>query len=411
MSKQKRVIHHLVKEVYFMFLSKALLKSALVLLVIMSVFLVTGCPKLREVPDVIGLTQEEASEALATAWFAVGKTTEEYDDSVIAGTIIGQKPKRLKKVLAGTAVDLVISKSHLPDVIGMVLGNAKAAITDTGFTEGMILQKYSSKPSNQVIGINVRGPAEYTNLNEIVVDLVVSINIPDGELAGPIEDGVGAVIISVEDFAIDRLIIGQILPNIANYYGISVLMGTVIEADGSFNHECYTGRFTGGVDDLAAEGTIYKGSSTFPLYHLEGKEEYDFDTEYEDEKISWTIRNNKGLSTCKYIQELNNDGMELWYTGVMEDDIDLLLNGSICFEFTVETTANICLNVLIPVISPQSAVLCDVVITDIDGQEVKGKELKPGIYYANPKVYFRDNIDLNGTYEFILSLTNFSERH
>jgi len=68
-----------------------------------------GTAKVK-VPDVVGKTKDEATNAITSAGLVVGKVTENYSDTVPAGKVISQLPSAGTEVVKGSAVDLVISK-------------------------------------------------------------------------------------------------------------------------------------------------------------------------------------------------------------------------------------------------------------------------------------------------------------
>lgn len=70
--------------------------------------------KETEVPDLRGKTQQEASAELQNASLKLGNVTEEYDESVEAGKVIGQSTSVGTKVNEGSTVDITISKGPKP---------------------------------------------------------------------------------------------------------------------------------------------------------------------------------------------------------------------------------------------------------------------------------------------------------
>ncbi len=61
------------------------------------------------VPDVVGMTQANATTAITTAGLTVGTVTEEYSETVTAGDVISQNPAANTVVDKGSAVNLVVS--------------------------------------------------------------------------------------------------------------------------------------------------------------------------------------------------------------------------------------------------------------------------------------------------------------
>lgn len=93
----------------------------------------------KTVPKIVGMTKENASQALASAGLTDGGYTEEYSDTVKAGVVISQSVKADKKVEAGTSVTYVVSKGAkpveqvtVPPLSGKSLAEAKKALSNVG---------------------------------------------------------------------------------------------------------------------------------------------------------------------------------------------------------------------------------------------------------------------------------------
>jgi serine/threonine-protein kinase len=77
------------------------------------VTVVTGQP-LVEVPNLVGVTEADATKALQDAGFKLGARTDQYDSSIPAGSIISTNPKAGVDVPKGTEIDYVVSKGPEP---------------------------------------------------------------------------------------------------------------------------------------------------------------------------------------------------------------------------------------------------------------------------------------------------------
>lgn len=84
------------------------------------------------VPDVTGLTQAEATAALAEVGLILGAVTEAYDETIAVGLVVSQKPAADEEVDDGSAVDVVLSKGQAPvtptGVLGTVVSGLRQAI-------------------------------------------------------------------------------------------------------------------------------------------------------------------------------------------------------------------------------------------------------------------------------------------
>lgn len=102
-----------------------------------------GPPKVK-LPNLIGLSLDEAREKLAVKDLFQGEVTKEFSLEN-EGTVIGQSPVDGKLVI-GTEVHLVVSKGpeplEVPDVSGMTASKAADALKDAGF-EPILVDAYS----------------------------------------------------------------------------------------------------------------------------------------------------------------------------------------------------------------------------------------------------------------------------
>jgi beta-lactam-binding protein with PASTA domain len=132
------------------------------------------------VPDVVNLTQANASSAITGAGLVVGTVTTASSPTVPAGAVISQSPVATTSVDTGSAVNLVISsgiaKVSVPSVLNLTQADASSAITGAGLVVGNITTASSSTaPAGSVIS---QSPVATTNVNSgTAVDLVVSSGI------------------------------------------------------------------------------------------------------------------------------------------------------------------------------------------------------------------------------------------
>ncbi len=98
------------------------------------------------VPPVVGLTQAAAQTAIVTAGLDVGNVTPQTSATVPADEVISQDPTAGTSVPPGTGVDLIVSTGPgggngdiaVPDLGGMTLQQATAAIVNAGFVLGEV---------------------------------------------------------------------------------------------------------------------------------------------------------------------------------------------------------------------------------------------------------------------------------
>ena len=127
------------------------------------------------VPNVVGLTQAAAQSAITTAGLTVGAVTTAINSTVAAGKVISQNPGAGTKVVAGSAVALVVSLgAKVPNVVGRTQADAQKALTTAGLTVGIVTMANSATVSaGRVISQN---PAAGTTVTPgSAVALVVSL--------------------------------------------------------------------------------------------------------------------------------------------------------------------------------------------------------------------------------------------
>ena len=94
----------------------------------------------NSVPDVSGLSEEDATEALEDAGFAVGEVTEEFSDEVPTGIVISTDPAIDTELPQGTEVDLVISMGPefvaVPDIVDLSEAEALDELDSAGLSAG-----------------------------------------------------------------------------------------------------------------------------------------------------------------------------------------------------------------------------------------------------------------------------------
>lgn len=98
-------------------------------------------------PSVRGLTLRDARLALMRAGLQVVDVAFEFSDSVEAHRIVSQSVPHDTEVPAGSSVSLVISQGsngvHTPDLRGLTLDEAKAALAQSGLLLGSVSPKAS----------------------------------------------------------------------------------------------------------------------------------------------------------------------------------------------------------------------------------------------------------------------------
>lgn len=106
------------------------------------------------VPQVVGMTQDEAVAALASAGLTAGEVSTVKEAEVDPGRVVSQAPVAGTGVPVGSGVDLRVSQSvvvaTVPDVLGMGDAEAGAQLRDVGFLV-KTSSAFSERPAGEVV--------------------------------------------------------------------------------------------------------------------------------------------------------------------------------------------------------------------------------------------------------------------
>ncbi len=125
---------------------------------------VAGQAELRDVPDVVGRTEDEATDILERAEFVVRSSTQP-NDQVPANRVIEQDPRGNTQAPRGSTVTLRVSSGpaavEVPSVTNVPEAEAAALLSQAGFSVSRTTANHASIPSGRAIGTD---PAEGTRL-------------------------------------------------------------------------------------------------------------------------------------------------------------------------------------------------------------------------------------------------------
>ena len=109
-----------------------------------------------KVPNVIGLTYDDAARRLDQAGFVADRGEERFHSSAPKQTVLEQNPAPGQTDVSGAKVALVVSKGQqmgqVPVVAGMSRDDAERAIENAGFTVGDVGEQPGNQPLGAVIG-------------------------------------------------------------------------------------------------------------------------------------------------------------------------------------------------------------------------------------------------------------------
>jgi len=158
------------------------------------------------VPDVVGMNETDANSSVTSVDnLAVGTVTYQYNDTVTAGSVIGQNPAGNTAVPIGSLVNLVVSLGRpvVPNAVGMTEAEANSVITAIdNLTVGAVTYEYSDTAA--VATIVSQNPAGNTPvLIGSSVWLVVSLGRPVvPNVVGMNEADANSVITAVDNLTV-----------------------------------------------------------------------------------------------------------------------------------------------------------------------------------------------------------------
>ncbi|TIC88664.1 Stk1 family PASTA domain-containing Ser/Thr kinase [Nocardioides sp. GY 10113] len=111
-------------------------------------------PEVHDVPDVAGMTVEEATEALADVKLVVGRIERRFSETVAEGVVLRTDPgfgsKKSKSLPVDTAVRLVVSKGRQPIAVRDWVGKEADAARDYWAGRGLEVQESGKEYSDDV---------------------------------------------------------------------------------------------------------------------------------------------------------------------------------------------------------------------------------------------------------------------
>jgi beta-lactam-binding protein with PASTA domain len=156
------------------------------LLIAFFVFPATLVSSDRKIPNVVGLTLEDATEKLKQSGFEGARGERRYNDNAPANTVLEQSPPANAMEPEGTRVVLDLSqgqrKGEMPPIVGLTRQQAEAAVQKAGLVLGTVREEASTAPRGQVLtthpmaGDKVPMPSPVDN---VVSGAPASVEIPD----------------------------------------------------------------------------------------------------------------------------------------------------------------------------------------------------------------------------------------
>ena len=183
-----------------------------------------------KVPDVSGMTEDEAQSALEDAGFKNISSEFSYSDSVPSGQVIGTTPEANAEATEDTEIVMQVSKGAekktVPNVVGQADADAQNAIKNAGLTIGTVTYDYSdSVAQGIVISQSVEGGKKVSA--GTTVDLVIS-NGPEPAAKVNVPPVTGTSLNNARQLIQSA---GLSVGNVSYQYSNSVAAGSVISCN------------------------------------------------------------------------------------------------------------------------------------------------------------------------------------
>lgn len=147
-------------------------------------------PERFEVPTLVGLTRDEATQALSEVQLTVGKVTEQYDEKAPAGQVLAASQDPGARVKRNTPVDLTVSKGRQPIAIGDWTGkkssDAVASLKKSGFTVTVTKQHSRTVAAGLVVSQTPKSTTGYRGDTITIVESLgpVMVTVPNVKSMG-----------------------------------------------------------------------------------------------------------------------------------------------------------------------------------------------------------------------------------
>ncbi len=113
-------------------------------------------PPVVQVPNLIGMTEDQARQEAAAVGLSCEVAGERYDDTIPAGKVSATDPAPGRMVRKGRKIRIILSKGPrnavVPNLLGKTLEEAKLDLVRAQLDVGEVAYRRSSKPRDTVIG-------------------------------------------------------------------------------------------------------------------------------------------------------------------------------------------------------------------------------------------------------------------
>ena len=127
-------------------------------------FVVSKGPEPRTLPDLVGLTVEDATDQLDEIRIRINVSEAVFDNDVAAGEIVAVNPPAGSILERDATVTVTPSKGPdlvvLPDLTGQTLAQARVTLTDAGLQVGSLLGNTAGAVVQAAVGTDIAEPGD-----------------------------------------------------------------------------------------------------------------------------------------------------------------------------------------------------------------------------------------------------------
>lgn len=135
-------------------------RFVLLALLVLVVVMLAGCG--TAIPDVKGMTVDQAQAALQGAGFTLGAVTYDKNPTGAAGAVVLQDPAADKRAKSGAAVALTVAgfpPVATPDLSGLDKAKAEAALVASGLIVGTVTESYDASIAAGIVASQTPAPS------------------------------------------------------------------------------------------------------------------------------------------------------------------------------------------------------------------------------------------------------------
>ena len=132
----------------------------------------------KTLPDVVGLSEQEARTRLESAGFSVEVEYRMGDENV--GLVFDMRPSEGTRVDASKPVTLFVTGERLvPEVVGMTEEEATQALYDAGATDILVTRTNSEEAAGTVLSVDPPEGAAFASGDQITLTVAQPFTVPD----------------------------------------------------------------------------------------------------------------------------------------------------------------------------------------------------------------------------------------